>query len=65
MNIFVDRDSSVGVATRYRLDGPRIESRCGGGEIFRTRQDRPWDSPGLLYKGYWSIHGGKAVGAWR
>ena len=24
------RDSSVGIATRYRLDGPGIESRWGG-----------------------------------
>ena len=28
-------DSSVGIATRYGLDGPGIESRWGG-EIFRT-----------------------------
>ena len=25
----MDRDSSVGIATRYGLDGPGIESRCG------------------------------------
>jgi hypothetical protein len=25
----VDRDSSVGIATRYELDGPGIESRWG------------------------------------
>ena len=25
----MDQDSSVGVATRYRLDGPGIESRWG------------------------------------
>ena len=24
----------------------------GGGEIFRTRPDRPWDPPSLLYTGY-------------
>jgi len=34
------RDSSVGIATRYRLDGPGIESRWGG-ETYRTRPDRP------------------------
>jgi hypothetical protein len=39
--------SSVGIATGYRLDGPRIES--DGGEIFRTRPDRPWGPPSLLY----------------
>ena len=38
-------DSSVGIATRYGLDGPGIESRWG--EIFRTRPDRPWGPPGL------------------
>jgi hypothetical protein len=25
----VDRDSSVGIAIRYRMDGPGIESRAG------------------------------------
>jgi hypothetical protein len=45
------RDSVVGIATRYRLVGPGIESREGG-EIFRTRPDRPWRPPGLLYNGY-------------
>ena len=44
------QDSSVGIATRYGLDGPGIESR--GGQIFRTRPDRPWGPPCLLYKGY-------------
>ena len=34
------RDSSVGIATRYGLDGPGIEYRWGG-EIFRIRPDRP------------------------
>ena len=29
-----DRDSSVGIATLYGLDGPRIESRGGGGRDF-------------------------------
>jgi hypothetical protein len=45
------RDSSVGIATRYGLDGPVIESRWGG-ENFRTRPDRLWSPPSLLYKGY-------------
>jgi hypothetical protein len=46
------RDSSVGIATGYGLDGPEIESRWG--EIFHTRANRPW-----------SAAGGKATGAWR
>jgi len=28
--VVVFRDSLVGIATRYGLDGPRIKSRCGG-----------------------------------
>jgi hypothetical protein len=36
--------SSVGIATGYGLDGPGIE-------IFRTRPDRPWGPPRLLYNG--------------
>ena len=31
MQLYVGRDSSVGIATRYGLDGPGIESRGGGG----------------------------------
>ena len=30
----VGRDSSVGIATRYGLDGPGIEYRCWGGAGF-------------------------------
>jgi len=29
--LFPDRDSSVGIATRYELDDPGIEYRWGGG----------------------------------
>ena len=48
----VRRDSSVGTATRYGLDGPGIDSRWGG-EIFCTRPDRPCGPPCLLlYNGY-------------
>ena len=57
------RDSSVGIATRYWLDGPGIKSRWGG-EIFRTRPERPWGPPSLLYNGYRVFPGGKAAGAW-
>jgi len=42
--------SSVGIATDYGLDGPG--SNLGGGEIFRTRPDRPSGPPSLLYNGY-------------
>ena len=59
----VGRDGVVGIATRYGLDGPGIESRWG--EIFRTRPDQPWGPPSLLYSRYrLSFSGGKATGAW-
>jgi hypothetical protein len=48
----VGRNSSVGIATRCCLDGPGIEKNpggAGGGAIFRTRPDRPWDLPNLRY----------------
>ena len=47
----VGRDSSVGIATRYGLDVPGIESRWGAG-FFRTGPDRPWGPPSFLYSGY-------------
>jgi len=40
-------------------------SNPGKGEIFRTRPDRPWDPPSLLYNGCRVYPGGKAAGAWR
>ena len=57
------RDSSVGVATRYGLDGPGIESWYG--RDFRTRPDQPCSPPTLPYNGYQVSPGGKADGAWR
>jgi hypothetical protein len=53
------RDSLVGIVTHYRLDCPGIESWWGG-EIFRTRPERPWGPPSLLYNGYHVF-----PGAWR
>ena len=58
------RDSSVSIATDYELDGLR-GSNPGGGEIFRTRSDRPWGPPSLLYNGYRVFPGGKTDGSWR
>jgi hypothetical protein len=57
------QDSSVGIATRYGLEGPVIESRWG--DILRARPDRPWGTPSLPYNGYPVFPGGKAAGAWR
>ena len=58
------RNSAVGRATRYKLDGPGIESRgVGVGvEIFRTRPDRPWGPPRLRDSGYLVIPGIKLSG---
>jgi hypothetical protein len=61
----VDRDSSVGIVTRYGLEGPGIESPWGGGQIFRTRPDRFRGPPSLLYNGYRVVAGCKAAEAWR
>jgi hypothetical protein len=60
---FEGRDSSVGTASRYGLDGPEIESRWG--EIFRTLPDRPWDPHIILYNEYRVPPGDKAAVAWR
>jgi hypothetical protein len=55
--------SSVGITTEPRAgqSGDRIPV---GGEIFRTRPDRPWGPPSLLYNGYRVFHGGKTAGEW-
>jgi hypothetical protein len=46
----LDGDSSVGIATCYRLDAEGIEFRWG--EVFRTRLDKPWGPLRLLCNGY-------------
>jgi hypothetical protein len=51
------RDSAVGIATRYGLEGPGIESRCG--VIFHTYPYRLRGPPSLLYNGYRVFPGGK------
>ena len=58
------QDSSVGIATRYGLDGPGIESRWGAifSALVQTGPGAHTASstitPGIF-------PGGKAVGAWR
>jgi hypothetical protein len=44
----VGRDGVVGIATRYGLDGPGIESRWG-----RDFPHPSWGLPNLLSSGYW------------
>ena len=64
LSCYVNRDNVVGIATRYGLDGPGIESRW--------RQDFPHPSTPALGHTQTSIHwvpvifpGGKAAGASR
>jgi hypothetical protein len=48
------------LATGWTVRG----SNPGRDEIFRTRRDRPWDPPRVLYNGYRVFPGGKAAGVW-
>ena len=59
----VGRDNSVGIATRYRLDGPVIESLWEA--RFSAPLDGRWGPPSILYNGYRVFPGDKAAGAWR
>jgi len=59
----VGRDSSVGIVTRYGLDG--LGSNADGGRDFSHPSNRPRGPPSLLCSGYRAIAGGEAAGAWR
>ena len=41
-----------------------LGSNSGGGRDFRTRPDRTWRPPCLLYNGYRVFPGGSAAGVW-
>jgi hypothetical protein len=59
----VDRGSSVGIATRYDLDGPGNECWWGGGgDIFLTRQTGPGANPASYTMGTGSFPGVKRPG---
>jgi hypothetical protein len=60
---FVGRDISVGIATRYGLDGPVIESRWGA-TFSAPVQTGPWAHPASCKVRTGSLSGGKAAGAW-
>jgi len=49
------------LATGWTVRG----SNSGGGEIFRTRPERPWGPPSLPYNRYRLFPGDKAAGSWR
>jgi hypothetical protein len=54
------RDSSVGIATRYRLDGPGIESRWGR-DFPHPSRSAPGAYPASCIMGTGSFRGGGAV----
>ena len=58
------RDSSVGIATRYGLDGPRIESQWGQDFPHPSRSALEPTQPPITWVRSLSP-GGKATGAWR
>jgi hypothetical protein len=51
-----------GIATSYGLDGPEIESRCGGRDFPYPSRPAPVGPTSLLYNGYRVFPGGKAAG---
>ena len=55
------RDSSVSIATRYRLDGPGIESRWGA-RFSATAHTGPGPDPAFYTMGTWSFQGVKRPG---
>ena len=57
---YVGRDSVVGIAIRYGLDGPGIESRLR--RDFRTRPERIWGSHSLLCNEHRVFPSGKVDG---
>jgi hypothetical protein len=58
--IAINKEEDIGV----KKDEIPLKKNPGGGQIFRTRPDRPWGPPSLLYNGYRVFPGGKAAGAW-
>jgi hypothetical protein len=60
--ILTGRDSVVGIATGYELDGPGIKSRWGRDFQHPSRPALGPTEP--LYNGYRVIPGGKAARVW-
>jgi hypothetical protein len=59
----VVRDSSVGIATHYGLDGPGIESQCP--KFLASLKNGRQDHPAIYTLGTGLFQGGKAAGACR
>jgi hypothetical protein len=53
-----DRNNVVG--TSWTVQGSNLRKS----EIFRTRPERPWEPPSLLYSEYRVFRSGKVVRAW-
>jgi len=60
INVNCCRYQHNSIATRYGLDGSRIESRWG--RVFRTCSDRAWSPRNLLHNGYRFFPGDKRTG---
>ena len=56
------RDNSVGIATRYGLDGPGVESRWGGAKFSAPIQTSPGAHPASSIMGTGSLPGVKRPG---
>jgi hypothetical protein len=63
-NLFESRDSSVGIATRYGLDGPGIESWWGA-RFIAPVQTGPGAHPASYTMGTGVFPRGKTPGTWR
>ena len=57
------RDSAVGIVTRYRLDGPEIESQWGQDIRHLSRPALGPTQPPIQW--VQGLAGSKAAGAWR
>jgi hypothetical protein len=62
--LYVGPGSSVGIAIRYGLDGPGIESRRGR-DVPNSYRPVLWPTPPPLQEIPGLFPGGKAAGAWR
>ena len=60
--LYVDRDSSVGIATRYGLDGPEVESLWGWARFSTVVQTGPETRPASYTMGAGSLPGAKRSG---
>jgi len=61
---YMGQDCVVGIATRYGLDGPGIESRMGAKFSSHVQTGRG-GPPSHLYNGHQVISGSKAAESWR